>query len=120
MAFYIDPPSGWKWGFPKKIPKQVIDDQKVLDWLVENDYPKEEAEEWIKESGYVPYRMWEIPLIGATFIIEDGKTEMVVVKRHDSFDGVWMAYPVKKLPPPYKESLFQGFTEDFIQNHLKK
>jgi hypothetical protein len=33
----IDPPSGWKYDFPKPIPDNVTD---VLTWLVENGYPK--------------------------------------------------------------------------------
>ena len=35
----IDPPSGWKYGFPKPIPDEVKDIKK---WLVENGYPQEE------------------------------------------------------------------------------
>lgn len=35
---YIDPPSGWKYGFPKVLPEEAKG--RVLDWLVENGYPK--------------------------------------------------------------------------------
>lgn len=34
---YIDPPEGWKYGFPKKLPEGTED---VHNWLVENGYPK--------------------------------------------------------------------------------
>jgi len=34
----IDPPSGWKYGFPKPIPKDRIKDSLV--WLVEQGYPQ--------------------------------------------------------------------------------
>jgi hypothetical protein len=37
----IDPPSGWKYGFPKEIPEHV-DDTRA--WLIENGYPKEEID----------------------------------------------------------------------------
>ena len=35
----IDPPSGWKYGFPKPIPEDVVN---VLEWLVKEGYPKKE------------------------------------------------------------------------------
>jgi len=34
---FIDPPSGWKYGFPKRIPEDIID---VNKWLIENGYPE--------------------------------------------------------------------------------
>lgn len=49
---YIDPPSGWKYGFPKQIPDDVTD---VKDWLVKNGYPESE----IKALGdYFSCRYW--------------------------------------------------------------
>ena len=38
---YIDPPSGWKYGFPKVLPESVED---VMKWLVENGYPQHEID----------------------------------------------------------------------------
>ena len=37
----IDPPSGWKYGFPKAVPDDVADTMK---WLVENGYPQKEID----------------------------------------------------------------------------
>lgn len=37
----IDPPSGWKYGFPKPLPEEVVDTMK---WLVENGYPQSEID----------------------------------------------------------------------------
>lgn len=37
----IDPPSGWKYGFPKELPKGV---ENVTEWLIENGYPKSEID----------------------------------------------------------------------------
>lgn len=38
----IDPPNGWKYGFPKVIPKEH--QHRALDWLVENGYPRHEID----------------------------------------------------------------------------
>lgn len=54
----IDPPSGWRFGFPKEIPKKVIEEQDVLNWLVDNGYPQSEIDIF-KEDG-LPYRIYEI------------------------------------------------------------
>lgn len=37
----IDPPAGWKYGFPKALPENVTD---VRGWLVENGYPQKEID----------------------------------------------------------------------------
>ncbi len=42
----IDPPGGWKYGFPKPIPDEVIDEGKTIEWLVENGYPKSEIDSY--------------------------------------------------------------------------
>ena len=49
----IDPPSGWKYGFPKPYtkPKKMS----LVEWLIKQGYPKEEAEFASKYSRY-----WEI------------------------------------------------------------
>lgn len=41
-----DPPSGWRYGFPKEMPEDVYDagDEAVAKWLAENGYPEEDAE----------------------------------------------------------------------------
>ena len=38
---YIDPPSGWKYGFPKILPEGVVD---TMQWLVDNGYPQHEID----------------------------------------------------------------------------
>lgn len=37
---YIDPPAGWKYGFPKVLPADVIE---VKAWLIENGYPEKKC-----------------------------------------------------------------------------
>jgi hypothetical protein len=54
----IDPPSGWRFGFPKEIPKKVIEEEGVINWLVDNGYPQSEIDIF-KEDG-LPYRIYEI------------------------------------------------------------
>ncbi len=51
----IDPPSGWKYGFPKVLPDK--DKERVLEWLVENGYPQKEIDLCGK---YFHCRYWEI------------------------------------------------------------
>jgi len=51
----IDPPGGWKWGFPKPIPDDQMD--RIEEWLVENGYPKSEILMFTKYGGNVPYRI---------------------------------------------------------------
>jgi len=41
MVRYIDPPAGWKYGFPKILPDDVVD---VNKWFVENGYPQAEMD----------------------------------------------------------------------------
>jgi hypothetical protein len=37
----IDPPEGWKYGFPKEIPEHV---DNTRQWLIDNGYPEKEIE----------------------------------------------------------------------------
>lgn len=52
----IDPPSGWKYGFPKILPEGV---KSISKWLVENAYPQIEIDK-IGDQFY--YRTWETEL----------------------------------------------------------
>lgn len=47
----IDPPSGWMYGFPKEIPKDV---ENVLEWLIENGYPKDKIDK-LGDNFYCRY-----------------------------------------------------------------
>jgi len=55
MRYMIDPPSGWKYGFPKELPQEAVmfyggDDYglketfNLMEWFVQEGYPKEEIE----------------------------------------------------------------------------
>ncbi|NBS62004.1 MAG: hypothetical protein EBT26_08225 [Microbacteriaceae bacterium] len=43
MKKWIDPPSGWKYGFPKTFDTEKDGDMHT--WLVANGYPQEEIED---------------------------------------------------------------------------
>jgi len=45
----IDPPSGWKYGFPKEIPEHV---DNTVQWLIDNGYPEAEIKR-LGDSFYV-------------------------------------------------------------------
>jgi len=47
MVMVVDPPSGWKYGFPKECPEHVWESTDVSvfrKWLIESGYPEKEAE----------------------------------------------------------------------------
>lgn len=37
MKKMIDPPEGWRYGFPKELPEEVVDHR---EWLLEQGYPQ--------------------------------------------------------------------------------
>ncbi len=49
----MDPPGGWKYGFPRAIPDDVIDTEQ---WLIDNGYPKSEIESL---GDYFYCRFWD-------------------------------------------------------------
>ena len=50
----IDPPSGWKYGFPKALPDP--EPVNIIEWLVENGYPREDID---RLGEYFFCRHWE-------------------------------------------------------------
>lgn len=50
----IDPPSGWRYGFPK--PLTLGEGQSLQDWLIENDYLQAEID--IFGIDHLPCRVW--------------------------------------------------------------
>jgi hypothetical protein len=57
MITMCDPPSGWKYGFPKVIPEHVLADQrKFMPWLLEEGYPEKDIGLALMHSRY-----WEEP-----------------------------------------------------------
>lgn len=59
LQIYIDPPSGWKYGFPKILPVGIAD---LKQWFIDEGYPADQVDLAIKYS-----RMWEdVPPKGKT------------------------------------------------------
>lgn len=58
VRWMIDPPGGWRYGFPKEIPAPLLfntyEPHGVRDWLFDNGYPKHE---W--DNGGDRYRTWQ-------------------------------------------------------------
>lgn len=54
MRICIDPPSGWRYGFPKVF--DTVKDGDVMKWLVEQGYPQDEIDQ-LGKSFY--FRSWE-------------------------------------------------------------
>jgi hypothetical protein len=63
---FIDPPSGWKYGFPKEAPSNFreMESDDLTNWLVENGYPIEEVEYWKNSPKFesVPCRFFEMEI----------------------------------------------------------
>lgn len=53
-----DPPSGWKYGFPKPIPSDLRSEDFDA-WLVEEGYPANEVAYWELSDTGIPCRFWE-------------------------------------------------------------
>ena len=51
-----DPPSGWKYGFPKPILYEVSENGGTRQWLLENGYPQSEIDAC---GDYFFIRFWE-------------------------------------------------------------
>lgn len=49
---YIDPPSGWKYGFPKVLPEGVKTNEQIKDWLKKEGYPVKDLDFALKYSRY--------------------------------------------------------------------
>lgn len=36
----VDPPSGWRYGFPKPMPEDLKSEQERVQWFLDNGYPQ--------------------------------------------------------------------------------
>lgn len=49
----IDPPEGWRYGFPKTVPLEVMKSETLLRiWLADQSYPEKDIELALKYSRY--------------------------------------------------------------------
>lgn len=63
MKFLMcDPDSGWKYGFPKPIPQDIVkaNQDDFHAWLVTEGYCPQAITRWVESRlGYLPVRFWE-------------------------------------------------------------
>ena len=54
-TLFIDPPSGWRYGFPKQAPANLrtMSPESLNEWLFQNGYPNEEIDIWRKNPKYI-------------------------------------------------------------------
>lgn len=52
----VDPPSGWRYGFPKSLPADYPENASIKPWLIENGYPEWEID---KMGDHFYCRYWE-------------------------------------------------------------
>ena len=64
VVMYINPPDGWKYGFPKIVPEEHKN--RLVEWLIEQGYPQEEIDSrgehfysrfWYQEEGVDEQRL---------------------------------------------------------------
>lgn len=64
IVTYIDPPSGWKYGFPKVLPESA--QGRTREWLIEQGYPQKIIDEhgenfscryWMQEENVDEQRL---------------------------------------------------------------
>ena len=53
---YVDPPSGWKYGFPKLLPYPEPEGFDFYQWLVDEGYPQREID---RMGNYFFCRQWD-------------------------------------------------------------
>lgn len=57
MKYWCDPPSGWKYGFPRVVDAKIMEDVELLtEWLIECGYPEEDIELALEYSRYWKYK----------------------------------------------------------------
>ena len=52
----VDPPSGWRYGFPKALPDDYPEGESIIPWLISEGYPQEEVD---KMGDHFYCRYWE-------------------------------------------------------------
>lgn len=57
---FIDPPSGWKYGFPKPAPNNIrnMTKKELNEWFIQNGYPETEISRWGNKG--IPFGMFEM------------------------------------------------------------
>jgi hypothetical protein len=58
---FIDPPSGWRYGFPKPAPENIrnMTQEQLHEWFAANGYPQKELDYWKNSKSGMAYGMFE-------------------------------------------------------------
>ena len=75
-----DPPSGWKYGFPKPIPEEVRLENRVIEWLLEEGYPQHELDA-CGDRFYCRYCEEDIDMSEDNIVLEELKKDYLFVFR---------------------------------------
>lgn len=101
----IDPPSGWKYGFPKRIPEDRRYDS--LTWLVEQGYPQELIDE-LGEHFYCRYYEQESAVLkfnsGMLAILCSGCSKILKTGKDFTQEELDFVDSKSVLPPQYCET----------------
>ena len=60
----VDPPSGWRYGFPKPLPTDLPEGESIVPWLLSEGYPQSEIDACGK---YFYCRYWEQEVDGGWY-----------------------------------------------------
>jgi hypothetical protein len=89
---WIDPPSGWKYGFPR--PYDPVLGQSIDEWLLANGYPQSEIDQWLGDGPPVAFGVGlkrtghlskaETTVLACSPFVErlDGRAEISIVFAH--------------------------------------
>jgi len=60
-VMFIDPPSGWRYGFPKPAPTNIRDmtTEQLHQWFAANGYPQAELDYWKNSANGMVFSMFE-------------------------------------------------------------
>lgn len=51
----IDPPDGWRYGFPKRLPNHITTQSSLREWLEKEGYPSNDLDFAMEHSRYIQY-----------------------------------------------------------------
>jgi hypothetical protein len=122
----VDPPSGWKYGFPKQyIESDGLEPKDLKEWLVRNGYPQSE----IDSLGKHFYCQWnELPVekkvVGTqTYIIkreifDDGS--VTLTRTNDGFASLELLGMITLISLEVKEQILGKMKPDVINRQVVK
>lgn len=115
MPRFYDPPSGWRYGFPKEY--KPLPDEKLVDTLRRDGYPEGEIQQWGEDGP--PCRFWGSEQMTKTLELDSEELQMELDKANEVINrgdlppdniflmGYNLGRRTRGLPPVTKEEMFQ-------------